>query len=365
MHVEHLWLTDYRSYRSAELSPAPSGLTVVTGANGEGKTNLLEAVGYLATLRSFRGSPGEALIRAEASSAVVRAEGLRGGRKLLVEAELHRSGRDRVQLNHQPLRRTRDLLGAFQVTVFTPDDLSLVKAGPHLRRQYLDDLLVALHPRHDATQAELERALKQRNALLKSAGGQPRPPPDVLSTLDVWDAKLAQAGEILVAARHGLATALAALVAAAYAQLAVGLAARGRAAVEIAYKRSWEGSLGAALVATRRDDLRRGITTVGPHRDELDLSIGAMPARTHASQGEQRSLALAMRLAGHRLVTERIDSAPVLLLDDVFSELDPDRSSALLACLPSGQAILTTATGPPPEAHPEVSLRVEDGKLLG
>ena len=204
MHLEHLWLTDFRNYAGAELHPAPDGLTVVVGANGQGKTNLLEAVGYLATLRSFRGAPGEALVRVGRAQAVVRAQVGRSGREVLIEAELHPSGRDRVQVNRQPLRRTRDLLGAFQVTVFAPDDLSVVKGGPDGRRSYLDDLLVALHPRHDATRGEVERVLRQRNALLRSAAAQGgRPPADVLVTLDVWDAKLSAAGESLVAARAG------------------------------------------------------------------------------------------------------------------------------------------------------------------
>lgn len=382
MHLERLWLTDFRNYRTAELAPAMSGLTVVTGANGEGKTNLLEAIGYLATLRSFRGVSGDALVRSGAESAVVRAEGVRDGRRLLIEAELHRSGRDRVQVNRQPLRRTRDLLGALQVTVFAPDDLELVKGGPAERRRYLDELLVSLHPRHGATQVELEGVLRQRNALLKSVAGRPRPPADALSTLDVWDAKLVAAGEALTTARAGLAAALQPVAAGAYAGLAgasggqaeVGACAdlagpgrgagAGRAEVGLTYQRSWEGGLGEALAAARAEDLRRGLTTVGPHRDELVCVIGGLPARTHASQGEQRSLALALRLAGHQLVTERIGSPPVLLLDDVFSELDRRRSAALVAGLPAGQAILTTAGALPPGLEPAVSARVEQGRLL-
>jgi DNA replication and repair protein RecF len=364
VHIERLWLADFRNYGQAELVPAADGLTVVTGANGEGKTNLLEAIGYLATLRSFRGAPGEALVRAGAATAVVRAEGRRDGRSLLIEAELRPAGRDRVQVNRQPLKRTRDLLGALQVTVFAPDDLELVKGGPAARRRYLDDLLVALHPRHDATQTEVDRVLRQRNALLKTSAGRGRPVPDVLSTLDVWDAKLADAGETLAAARRGLTDALEPLAAAAYGRLADAARLRGRASVRLAYQASWEGSLAAALAAGRDDDLRRGVSTVGPHRDELGLWVGDLPARTHASQGEQRSLALALRLAGHQLVTRRIDSAPILLLDDVFSELDADRGAALLDALPAGQAVLTTAGAVPACAEIACSVRVEDGKLL-
>ncbi|MHB8506100.1 MAG: DNA replication/repair protein RecF, partial [Acidimicrobiales bacterium] len=272
MELEHLWLTDFRNYAAAELRPAPEGLTVVTGANGEGKTNLLEAVGYLATLRSFRGAPGEALIRAGAETAVVRAEGRRDGRLLLIETELHPTGRDRVQVNRQPLRRTRDLLGSLQVTVFAPGDLDLVKGGPASRRRYLDELLVALHPRHDATQTEVDGVLRQRNTLLRQAGG--RATPDVVATLDVWDAKLAAAGEALAGARRGLTAALEPHVSASYAHLAAAARLRGGpATVQLAYEASWEGALADALAAARSGDLRRGVTTVGPHRDELGCWI--------------------------------------------------------------------------------------------
>ncbi len=366
MHLEHLWLTDFRNYAGAELHPAPDGLTVVVGANGQGKTNLLEAVGYLATLRSFRGAPGEALVRVGRAQAVVRAQVGRSGREVLIEAELHPSGRDRVQVNSQPLRRTRDLLGAFQVTVFAPDDLSVVKGGPDGRRSYLDDLLVALHPRHDATRGEVERVLRQRNALLRSAAAQGgRPPADVLVTLDVWDAKLSAAGESLVAARAGLTVALAPVTADSYRGLAAASGRQSGLEVALAYRRSWEGPLAAALVAARPHDLRRGVTTVGPHRDELELTVGGLPARTHASQGEQRTLALALRLAGHHVVTGRLDTPPVLLLDDVFSELDADRAEALLSRLPPGQALLTTAGALPHGAAPAVVVRVDGGKVVG
>jgi DNA replication and repair protein RecF len=370
MYLERLWLTDFRSYREAEFGPAPTGITVVQGGNGEGKTNLLEAIAYLATLRSFRGSPAEAMVRHGSGHgrAVVRGEGMREERRLLVEAELHASGRDRVQVNRQPLRRSRDLLGAFCVTVFAPDDLGLVKGAPQGRRDFLDDLLTSLHPRHAATIAEVERVLKQRNALLKSAGGSAgagRPvPADVATTLDVWDAKLAAAGDLLVRAREAVTGALGPLCGAAYGRLAAGVAHRGRASIELSYRRSWDGDLGAALARARQDDLRRGVTTVGPHRDELGLEGGGLGGRSYASEGEQRSLALALRLAGHQLVTDRIGSAPVLLLDDVFSELDPGRAEALLACLPGGQAVVTTAGELPPGAAITARAHLEDGKLL-
>jgi DNA replication and repair protein RecF len=362
MFLEQLWLRDFRSYHEAHLRPATGGLTVVAGDNGAGKTNLLEAVAYLATMRSFRGASSEAMIREGTSSAVVRGEGMMEGRRLLVEAELNTTGRDRVQVNRQPLRRAADLLDGLRVTVFTPDDLALVKGGPQGRRDLLDDLLDALHPRHHGTRAEVERVLRQRAALLRSAQGASRPPADVIATLDVWDAKLAAAGEALVRAREGLTAALTDPAAAAYRELA---AVEGeRSAVALRYLRSWQGSLAEALAAGRSDDLRRGVNTVGPHRDELVLEVGGMPARTHSSQGEQRSLALALRLAGHAVVSGRVGSPPVLLLDDVFSELDPRRSAALVALLPAGQALLTTAGGIPAGAHPEEVVRVAGGTLM-
>ena len=320
---------------------------------------MLEAVGYLATLRSFRGAPADALVRVGADQAVVRAQAERDQRQLLIEAEIRPAGRDRIQVNRQPLRRARDLLGALGVTVFAPDDLALVKAGPQGRRDYLDDLLVAVHPRHDPLRSDVERILRQRNALLKQGGGPGSPAPDVVATLDVWDRKLAEQGELLVAARQRLLAELGPHVAAGYDRVA------DRAAdVRLAYQRSWNGPLLDALAAARRDDLRRGVTTVGPHRDDLAVTIGGLPSRTHASQGEQRSLALAFRLAGHQVVADATGTSPVLLLDDVFSELDPDRSEALLASLPPGQALLTTAGALPAQAHPDLVVRIEDGKLL-
>ena len=361
--LARLELRAFRNYEAAELEPAP-GLTVVTGGNGEGKTNLLEAIAWLATLVSFRGAPSEALVRQGDERAVLRASVMRtepegGPRTTLVEAELTRTGRDRVLVNKSPLRRSRDLLGTVRTTVFSPDDLALVKGGPGERRRFLDDLLVACAPRHAATRADLERILRQRGALLRSAGG--RATPDVVTTLDVWDAKLTEVGEALGRARARLVERLVPLVASAHGAVAGGDAGE----VGLVYAPPWrEAGLAEALAAARIEDLRRAVTTVGPHRDDLDVSLGGRPARTHASQGEQRSLALALRLAGHHLVAEVTGAWPVLLLDDVFSELDANRAAALLEALPSGQALLTTAVDLPPGAMPELVVRVREGRLL-
>jgi DNA replication and repair protein RecF len=356
VELRRLWLTDFRNYHQAELTLA-GGLTAVLGANGEGKTNLLEAIAYLATLSSFRHAPNEALVRRGADLAIVRAEGVRDDRELLIEAEVSPAGRGRVQVNRQRLARNRDLLGALRVTVFSPDDLLLVKGGPAERRGFLDDTLVAVHPRNDALRGDLDRVLRQRNALLKQAGG--RLTPDIESTLDVWDAKLTEVGESLVDERIKLLEHLAPVLAEAYDRVA------GRPAdITAVYEAPWrEQGLGRALAETRRDDLRRGVSLVGPHRDEVRLGIAGLPARTHASQGEQRSLALALRLAAHAVVSEAVGSPPVLLLDDVFSELDPQRSAALLASLPSGQVVLATAGGLPGGAHPEQTVRVQGGRI--
>ncbi|MGH9210589.1 MAG: DNA replication/repair protein RecF [Acidimicrobiales bacterium] len=363
MLVRSLWLGDFRSYTSAELQLA-TGLTAVVGRNGAGKTNLLEGLAWLATLSSFRGAPVEALVRQGAPYAVVRAEIERDQRELLIEAQLMPTGRNRVQVNRQPLRRARDVLGSLRVTVFTPDDLTIVKGGPGERRHFLDEALVALHPRNDALRTDVERVLRQRGALLKQTGGMLDEA--AAFTLDVWDTKLVEAGEALARARVDLLDRVRPVLAKTYADLAVDPARPQQTDVEAAYESAWWArGLADALSAARRDDLRRGVSTVGPHRDDVALSVGGFPARTQCSQGEQRTLALALRLAVHRVIADELDSAPVLLLDDVFSELDPDRSQALLAHLPAGQVLLTTAGDLPPGASPDRLLRIVDGRIVG
>ena len=246
----------------------------------------------------------------------------------------------------------RDLLEAVTVTVFSPDDLVLVKGGPGERRTWIDEAVVGLDPHADSIKADVDRILKQRNALLKGVRG--RLDESAALTLEVWDDRFTRAGEALAARRREALDLLAPQISVAYRDLA-GL----ELAVGATYQASWAGEgLAAALAGARDQDLRRGITTVGPHRDEVAFSLDGLPARTHASQGEQRSMALALRLAVHRAITTATGSSPVLLLDDVLSELDEGRSEALVAHLPPGQTLLTTAGPLPAHTVPDLVLRV-------
>jgi DNA replication and repair protein RecF len=343
--LEHLELVDFRVFGRAEVEPAVEGATVLTGPNGAGKTTVLEAVAYLGTQRSFRGAPREAMVRGGCERAVVRGRLHTGDVSVLVEAEVTLAGRQRAQVNRQPVRSRTSLAEAVPVSVFSPGDLGLVQGGPAGRRELLDEALRLVDRRAGGIVDEVERILRQRGALLRQVAG--RLGPEAEDTLDVWDARLAAAGSELAEAREALAAELAPSVASSYGGLAPddGPGPRGatHTRVIVAYRRSWEGDLAAALLASRSEDVRRAVTSVGPHRDELELSIDGRPARLQASQGEQRSLALALRLAVHRLATDRTGTPPVLLLDDVFSELDPTRSRALVRELPSHQTLVTTA----------------------
>lgn len=358
MIISHLELVDFRNYVSGTFE-LTSGTTAVIGDNGQGKTNLAEALAFLATLSSFRSVSGDALVRVGADLAVIRATVVdEDGRESLIEIELVSVGRNRVQVNRQRLQRVRDLLGTVRVTVFSPDDLILVKGSPGDRRRFLDDTLVALAVKYDAVRLEVDRIVRQRNTLLKQSGG--RRSDEIEATLDVWDAKFAEIADQFGYARATLVARLAPMVQAAYEQLA-----GAPTAIDLHYEPAWRTTgLASALLDARAVDVRRGVSTVGPHRDELAMSIAGLPSRTHASQGEQRSLALALRLAGHRLVTERTGSAPVLVLDDVLSELDDRRATALLDHLPAGQVIITTASELPPAARADRIIRVVAGRVV-
>lgn len=289
---------------------------------------------------------------------MVRAEATRGARALLLEAELALRGRSRMQLNRQPVKRRRDLLDALAVTVFSPDDLVLVKGGPGERRRWLDDAAVALDHQVEPIRSDVERILKQRNALLKQCRG--RLDAAAALTLEVWDDRLSRAGEALAERRAAALAELVPRLTEAYRDLA-----GHPLPIDAGYEATWrDQGLAGALAAVRDQDLRRGVTTVGPHRDEVAFRLDGLPARTHASQGEQRSLALSLRLAVHRAVTEVTGESPVLLLDDVLSELDDDRTEALLAHLPPGQTLLTTAGPLPRRTEPELVLRVADGTVV-
>jgi DNA replication and repair protein RecF len=365
--LRHLWLKDFRCYDSAELTFG-DGCTVITGANGQGKTSLLEAAAWIASGRSFRGVADAALVASGHDEAIARAEIVDGDATTLVEAALRAVGRNRVLVNKKGITRRRDLLDHLRVTVFSPDDLSLVKSGPARRRDYLDELLEAATPRLASVRSDYDRVLKQRNALLRGGVRDT----EARTTLDVLDDRLATTGAELVRGRLELVERLSPAVAAAYESLAgatPGLGLRyeaewGEGGLDAGRAGEVDALLRAALVTLRRRELERGLTLVGPHRDDVRLQVSGLDARSHASQGEQRTLALALRLAGHRLVAEVIGSEPVLLLDDVFSELDPARSAALVAHLPAAQTLLTTAGVVPPGIDAQQQVAVRDGEVV-
>jgi DNA replication and repair protein RecF len=370
VQLAHLWLTDFRGHAASEVEVGP-GITVFAGGNAQGKTTVLEAVGWLARMTSFRGAPDSALVRIGCEKAIVRAEVVPANRGPdvrpdLIEAEVAAAGRNRVLLNRKPLPRARDLLGTLRVTVFAPDDLRLVKAGPAERRAEIDDLLVALSPRYDAVQADYERVLKHRNAWLRTWSRADDP-----ATLDVWDEQLVRAGSELVRGRLKLLERLAAPLGKAY-----GDVAGAPADVAGVYEAAWTDEvldetrleevaprLAEAVSRSRSADLERRLTLVGPHRDDWRLSIDGLDARRFASQGEQRSLALAVRLAGHVVISEVVGEPPVLLLDDVFSELDETRATNLVSHLPIAQALVTTAGALPPGLPAERVIWVAGGRL--
>ena len=345
MRLGWLELTDFRSYHQLRLEPDPT-INIFVGPNGAGKSNLLEAVSYLARLRSFRKAPDIALIALEAASAVVRGEFTADATSALVEVELPRTGRRRVQLNGKRPKRNADLVTQVRMVVFLPDDLSLVKGPPAGRRDYLDDLAAQLWPTAAGEQADYEKALKQRNALLRNEGHAAD-----ASALDVWDQQIATVGAAIIARRLGLVDSLSPMLEASYAEISAGgteVAWRYEAKVlgEVVPGRIPDDAaeqLLAGLAEQRRLDMDRKVTTVGPHRDDPALILGVGDARTLASQGEQRSLALALRLSSFDLITAETGEVPLLLLDDVFSELDHQRTAGVVARLPDAQVFITTA----------------------
>lgn len=408
MYVSHLSLLDFRSYASADVELEP-GVNAFVGRNGRGKTNLVEAIGYVATLGSHRVATDAPLIRSGADRAVVRTRIVRGDRASTVELEITQGKANRARINRGQAVRARDVLGVLRTVLFAPEDLSLVKGEPDGRRRFMDQLLVLMMPRVSSVLSDYERVLRQRSALLKSArssrrsGGSSRTESAAaeLATLDVWDARLAELGAEILSLRIQLVEVLRPAVAAAYEQVSD---ADGDA--EIAYRSSLpalsvgnppELSTGPgdnfadvgrlrdllleALVTVRPQELERGVSLVGPHRDDLVLTLGGLPAKGYASHGESWSFALALRLASFRLLggdpqnsadspafwdPERgTDADPVLILDDVFAELDVRRRQRLAdLVLPARQVLVTAAVAEDiPPALNGVRFHVEPGTV--
>ncbi len=356
MHVTHLSLSDFRSYASAELELGV-GVTALVGPNGQGKTNVAEAIGYVATLSSHRVTTDAPLVKLGAPRAVVRASVARAGRTSLVELEIVPGAANRARINRSPVPRPREVLGILRTVLFAPEDLSLVKGDPDGRRRFLDDLLVARAPRFAGVRADYERVLRQRNALLKSAGASIRSGRADVRTLDVWDSHLATAGAQLLAGRLHLVHTIAPFVQSSYEAVSAG-----QGAAHVVYKCSLGDDVGAqepigrellqarllnALAQVRTKELERGVSLVGPHRDDLLLNLGPFPAKGYASHGESWSFALALRLASYELLRADTsgdgDGEPVLILDDVFAELDTERRTRLAELVAGAEQVIVTA----------------------
>jgi DNA replication and repair protein RecF len=351
VYVSRLQLTDFRSWPEADLELAP-GVSVLVGPNGQGKTNLVEAVGYAATLGSHRVAADAALVRRGAERAVIRLTAINAGRQLTVELEINPGRANRARVNRAPVRRPREVLGVVRLVLFAPEDLALVRGDPGERRRFLDELLVARAPRLAAVRADYERVLRQRSALLKTARGGTAD----LRTLDVWDGHLAAHGAALLAARLDLVADIGPHVTSSYAAVApesdaARLVYRSTASLPAGYglpggERADVERLRSALLEelaqVRRSELDRGVCLVGPHRDELELRLGDEIARSFASHGESWSFALSLRLAAFELL--RLDGTdPVLVLDDVFAELDRRRRAALAKVAAGAEQVLVTA----------------------
>lgn len=377
MHVRHLTLGDFRSYPHADVALEP-GITTLVGLNGQGKTNLVEAIGYLATLGSHRVSTDAPLVRFGVSQAIIRAAVVRDGRESIVELELNPGRANRARLNRAALTRPRDVLGTLRTVLFAPEDLALVKGDPGERRRFLDDLLVARQPRWAGVRADHDKLLKQRGTLLKQAqpllrrGARRRPPREVegvdeperaesaLHTLEVWDAQLAKIAAPLLYARLRLVHDLGPHLAQTYEEVSAGQSAARmsyRASVreemaariaggEIPSIEELHDELLAAYDQARTQEIDRGQNLVGPHRDDLLLTLGELPAKGYASHGESWSFALGLKLAAYHLLRHDLRDDPVLILDDVFAELDVGRRERLAELVADCEQVLITAAVP-------------------
>jgi len=382
LRVTHLSLTDFRNYRTADV-PFAAGANLFVGRNGQGKTNLVESLGYLSTLGSHRVSSDQAMIRKDADSAVIRARIENDGRELLVEVQLNRSAPNRAQVNRGAIK-PRELPRYFSSVLFAPEDLALVRGEPGIRRRFLDQLLIQRSPRFSAVIADYERVLKQRNTLLKSARAS-RVKPDQLGTLDIWDDRLVALGAELVDARLDLVARLSDPLVAAYRSVAGDdhhprllpqLTIRGAhvddedddadTAVTSSSGDTAEVFRGA-LAAVRPKELERGLTLVGPHRDDVLFELNGLPAKGYASHGESWSFALALKLASAELLRQDSSTGdPVLILDDVFAELDQARRRMLATAVAGYEQVLITAAvfDDVPETLTAHTVRIEAGAIV-
>jgi DNA replication and repair protein RecF len=389
VHLSHLSVTDFRSYPGAEL-PLGRGVTTLIGLNGQGKTNLVEAAGYLATLGSHRVASDAPLVRAGTQQAIIRGVVVRNDRETLLELEINTgraSGRNRARLNRSPAARPRDILGTLRTVLFAPEDLGLVKGDPSERRRFLDELLVARQPRWAGVRADYDKVLRQRNALLKSAApvlrrgmrrmhtlstplstdtvdkGVDKGVDDTdsaLHTLDVWNSHLATVGAQLLYARLRLMRDLGPYLTKAYdevsaahsdARISYRSSLREEMAVAIAAgavpeMQELHDELLASMAAMRVKEVERGVSLVGPHRDDVVLTLGELPAKGYASHGESWSFALGLRLAAYQLLRHDLGEDPVLILDDVFAELDSGRRERLATLIADCEQVLITAAFP-------------------
>ncbi|HBO54420.1 DNA replication/repair protein RecF [Janibacter terrae] len=379
MHVRHLSIGDFRSYPSAELALEP-GITTLVGLNGQGKTNLVEAIGYVASLSSHRVATDQPMVRFGSDRAIVRCAVVRDGRESLVELEITPGRANRAKLNRSPLPRTRDVLGTLRTVLFAPEDLALIKGDPGERRRFLDDLLVQRQPRWSGVRSDYDKILKQRGALLKSAaallgsrrgrgrrsssapeGVDPRAAvEDALRTLEIWDDNLATLGSQLLYARLRLLRDLVPHLQEAYREVSANQseatavyrsslheeAAEAIAAGEVPEPEQLRAAMLESMARVRDQEVERGVNLVGPHRDDLVLGLGEMPAKGYASHGESWSFALALRLAAYHLLRHDLGDDPVLVLDDVFAELDSGRRERLAAMVADCEQVLITAAVP-------------------
>jgi DNA replication and repair protein RecF len=378
VYVRHLTVANFRSYETAEL-PLEPGVTTLVGLNGQGKTNLVEAIGYLATLSSHRVATDAPLVRFGADQAIIRGVVVRDGRETLIELELNPGRANRARLGRSPMQRPREVLGTLRTVLFAPEDLALVKGDPGERRRFLDELLVARQPRWSGVRSDYDKILKQRGALLKSAapvlrrGGRraARPPyvegsdvaaerDSALHTLDVWDSHLAQVGSQLLYARLRLLRDLGPYLGKAYDEVSAG-----QSDARVAYKSSLREATAARIAAgevpeaeelrteilaslaeVRQQEVERGVSLVGPHRDDVVLTLGELPAKGYASHGESWSFALGLKLAAYQLLRHDLAEDPVLVLDDVFAELDSGRRERLAAMIADCEQVVITAAVP-------------------